>query len=49
MKTAWHDKNILPKSMVNATFKCLEESDHFDALKACFEVDRDWETIFKII
>jgi hypothetical protein len=48
MKTAWHDKNILPKSMVNSGFKCLEESDHFDALQACFDMVGDSKTLLDL-
>lgn len=48
MTTAWFDKNVLPSSMVNANFKCLEESDHFDALKACFDMVRDSETLLDL-
>lgn len=48
MKTAWFDKNVLPSSMVNANFKCLEESDHFDALKTCFDMVCDSETLLDL-
>ena len=48
MTTAWFDKNVLPSSMVNANFKCLEESDHFDALKACFDMVCDSETLLDL-
>ena len=48
MTTAWFDKNVLPSSMVNTNFKCLEESDHFDALKACFDMVRDSETLLDL-
>ena len=37
MKTAWFNKEILPKSMLNSGFKPLDLSEHFPSLKKCFE------------
>lgn len=48
MTTAWFDKSVLPSSMANTNFKCLEESDHFDALKACFGMVDDSETLLDL-
>tara|TARA_R110000796_G_C14360847_1_gene412775 strand:+ start:27 stop:644 length:618 start_codon:yes stop_codon:yes gene_type:complete len=48
MTTAWFDKTVLPNSMVNAKFKCLEESEHFDVLKACFDVVRESKTLLDL-
>ena len=36
-KTAWHNVDTLPNSMLNAGFKPLSESDHFKSLSKCIE------------
>ena len=36
-KTAWHNTDTLPTSMLNAGFRPLTESDHFKSLAKCIE------------
>lgn len=38
MKTAWYNNDSLPHSMLNAGFKPLKESDHFESLRGCMEI-----------
>ena len=48
MKTAWFNNNTLPSSMLNAGFKPLAESDHFPALRECFDKIHDQHTLLDL-
>jgi SAM-dependent methyltransferase len=37
-KTAWHNEDTLPSSMLNTRFKSLSESNHFSSLNRCIEL-----------